>query len=143
MNKLTELAAKTKDCPACEGKGQQPMSLCQTCKGSGQLPLIAGLQQPCAYGCHERVMQKSSDSGETWEHNICPVCNDVRWTVVSEAEAFVAMGQWCLAQGEESTLIRYLPNPQIFVQLRNLGMKGSGKTPAEALADAILQAVEV
>lgn len=163
MRKLAELAAKTVECPACKGKGSYPQDhslygepdlgeyTCRFCNGKGQVAQIEGLRQPCAYRCSERVMQKSSDSGATWQHNVCPVCNDVRWTVVAEAEAFVAMVQWC---GSHSYIVAFWPEPKPYVTVRCIFSSRtevrwligppyrSDGFDANALADAILQVGE-
>lgn len=134
MSALEQLAAM--ECEECGGKGiigfigYPCPSKCISCNGTGAL--VPGLRQKCPYGCYERVMQVSSDSGQKWTHKVCDVCGDKRWTVVPEAEAFLVMAQWC---SSHSYIVAFWPEPKSYVTVRQevLG------TDAESLAAAIIK----
>ena len=143
MNALEELASLP--CKKCGGRGQvcprdNEWQQCPVCNGTGAL--VPGLRQKCPYGCYERVMQVSSDSGQKWTHKVCDVCGDKRWTVVPEAEAFLVMAQWC---SSHSYIVAFWPEPKSYVTVRQevLGRLGppnrSGGTDAESLAAAIIK----
>ena len=156
MSKLDELAAKMVDCPCgchtartvCEAGGYHGSEwYCPTCKGKGQVALIEGLRKPCSK-CHGAGFLNRLRFGgppQPEDRYDCPRCNSTGWTVVPEAEAFLAMVQWWCSKAFHwlSIDIVYGTNDFIvIVKTSLLDKSGTDVSLANALADAIMQAVE-
>ena len=154
MSKLTELAAKTKDCPACRGAGQIPCECvfdsvphskdkCPTCKGKGKVLLIEGLRKPCSK-CHGAGFLNTIRFGgppQPEDRYDCPTCNGTSQVVANEDKAFRLMVRWWLQTSAHWLSMDRASDGDFVVTVRSYNLDKFGKegSLANALADAILQ----
>jgi len=156
MTKLEELAALP--CKECGGKGfpdaaqlWHVVDFCRSCNGTGAL--VPGLRKPCL----DEECQKNKGYVAWTGAPYCPEgdtqmvkhpeCDGRLWTVVSEAEAFLVMWNYCICRAwqvlrvADTTMIveivedSFLNSPIVHVRI----IATAEGTDAQALADAIMQ----